>query len=144
MLASGLLVTYFVSLRPLQAGYTTIYLLDIDKKAVNYPEYLVAGVNSTFTIHVGVENHLGRHLNNTQVLIKISNNVNPSFPVDAPVVQTLVGMVRDQTLWASNVTLSLNEPGDFLVCFELWIPDPSTGTQQFTGNFCALNVHVAI
>ena len=142
LLASALLVTYFVALRPLQAGYTTIYLLDSNRKAVDYPEYLVAGVNSTFSVYVDVEDHLGRNLTNAQVLVKITDNMKSSFPVDAPVTQTFAGFVQDQTMWENMATISLDQPGSYLVFFELWIPNQN-GALQFSGNFCVLNVQVA-
>ena len=72
LLASVLLVTYFVALRPVQEGYMTIYLLDSHRKAGDYPEFSVANVNSTFSVYVNVENHMGRTLNDTQVLVKVT------------------------------------------------------------------------
>ena len=46
-------------LRPQAEPYNTIYLLDANKKAVDYPEVLVANQNSTFNVYVDVENHMG-------------------------------------------------------------------------------------
>ena len=37
IIVSALAVSYFVFFRPAPAGYSTIYLLDSQKKAVNYP-----------------------------------------------------------------------------------------------------------
>ena len=142
LLASVLLVTYYVALRPVQEGYITIYLLDSNKKAVDYPEFLVANLNSTFSVYVDVENHMGRTLNDTQVLVKVTSDLNPTFPVDANVTQTFNGTVQDGAKWENVATVSLNQPGNYAVYFELWIPNQN-GQLQFSNDFCVLNVQVA-
>jgi uncharacterized membrane protein len=144
LLACVLLVTYFVALRPAPDRYMTIYLLDSNKKAVDYPENLVANVSSTFSVYVNVENHLGRTLNDTQVWVKVVTDANPSFPVNANVTQTLsTGAMQDGVSASKVATLSLNQPGDYLVAFELWVPNDDTGVLQFSGDYCVLNVQVA-
>ena len=141
LLASVLLVTYYLALRPAPKGYTTIYLLDSQKKAVDYPEFLVANVNSTFSVFVDVENHMGRVLNDAQVLVKITTDLNPTFPVDVNATQAFTGTVKDGATLENVSTISLNQPGNYSVYFELWIPDQS-GQLQFSNNFCVLNVQV--
>jgi uncharacterized membrane protein len=142
LLASVLLVTYYVALRPAPDQYTTIYLLDSQKKAADYPEFLVANVNSTFSVYVDVENHMGRTLNDAQVLVKVTTDLNPTFPVDVNATQTLIGTVRDGAVWENVSTVSLNQPGNYAVYFELWIPSKN-GQLQFSNNFCVLNVQVS-
>ena len=142
LLASVLLVTYYVVLMPVQEGYMTIYLLDSNRKAVNYPEFSVANINSTSSVYVEVENHMGRTLNNTQVLLKVTNNTNPTFPMDLNATQTFIGAVQEGATWENVATISLNEPGNYLVAFELWIPNQN-GQLQFSNDFCVLNVQVA-
>jgi uncharacterized membrane protein len=142
LLASVLLVTYYVVLRPVQEGYMTIYLLDSNRKAVDYPEFSVANINSTFSVYVEVENHMGRTLNNPQILLKVTNNTNPTFPVDVNAAQTFSGTIQDGATWENVATISLNEPGNYLVAFELWIPNKN-GQLQFSNDFCVLNVQVA-
>lgn len=143
IVAVALLVTYYAVLRPEPEEYTTIYLLDVNKKAVDYPEFLVSGVNSTFSVYVEVENHLGRALDNVQVLVKVIKDLNPTFPVDADVTETLSGAVADGGTLENVATLTLNEPGDYGVFFELWIPDKAGEQLEFSNNFCVLNVKVA-
>ncbi len=140
LLASVLLVTYFVTLQPVQNGYTTIYLLDSQKKAVDYPEFLVAGVNSTFSVYVDVENHNGAEIN-AQVLVKVVSGTNPTFPVDANPTLTFNGTVKDGATWENVATVSLNEPGNYSVVYELWTSNQNA-VAQFTGNQCVLNVRV--
>lgn len=144
LLASVLLVTYFVALRPEPERYMTMNLLDSNKKAVDYPEFLVANVSSTFSVYVNVENHLGRTLNDTQVVVKAARDANPSFPMDANVTQTLTtGTMQDGDTSSKIATVSLNQPGNYLVAFELWIPNEDTGMFEFSGKVCVLNVQVA-
>ena len=60
ILVSILVASYYVLLKPPQKGYMTIYLLDSQKKAINYPELLVINQNNTFNVWVEVENHMGK------------------------------------------------------------------------------------
>jgi uncharacterized membrane protein len=144
LLACVLLVTYFVALRPAPNEYMTIYLLDSNKKAVDYPESLVANVSSTFSVYVNVENHMGSPMNDTQVWVKVVTDANPSFPINANVTQTLTTGPLENGDSASKVaTVSLNQPGDYLVAFELWVRNEKTDVLQFSGDYCVLNVQVA-
>jgi uncharacterized membrane protein len=121
-----------VDLRPAPDSYVTMYILDSNKKAENYPELLVAGVNSTFTVWFGVENHLGYSLNNPQVEVKITTQSNPSFPLAINANQTILKQtaLSDGKTWEDNVTISLDQPGNYLISFELW-KDPQTFLEQF-------------
>ena len=144
LLASVLLVTFYVFDRPEQTPYTTIYLLDSNHKAADYPELTVANVNSTFSIYVDAENHLGRTLAEAQVLVKITNNTNQQFPLtNINATQTFTGTIQNGETWENIATISLNDPGRYMVVFELWIPDQVTSVMQFSGNYCVLNVQVA-
>jgi uncharacterized membrane protein len=142
VIASVLLVTYFVAIPPKPDTYTTIYLLDSSGNGTNYPEYLVSNLNSTFSVYVNVENHLGRKLNDFQVLIKVTNDLT-TFPVDSPVAQTFNGSINDGGTWATRATVTLNDPGYYSVVFELWIPNKDSGELQFSGNSCVLNIQVS-
>jgi len=142
VIASILLVTFLVFEQPAQKPYMTIYLLDSNRKAADYPEFLVANVNSTFSVYVDVENFNGKTVNDAEVLVKITNETNSVFPLDVNATQTFTGNVQNAATWENIATVSINNPGNYLVDFELWIPN-QTGTLQFTGNFCVLNVQIA-
>ncbi len=139
LIASILLVVYFVALLPPPDHYTTIYLLDEQGTTNNLPEYVVAGVNSTFTVRVDVVNHMGDTLTNAQVQVKVTTLENPTIPVNSnsPLL-TFTGTIQDGETWENNATISLNQPGDFLVVFELWIQGENS-----PDNYCVLNVQVA-
>lgn len=141
VIVSALLITYYVALRPEQEKYMTINLLDANRKAVDYPEVLVAGVNSTFSVYVEVENHMGRALDDVQVLVKVTKNLNPEFPVNATVAQTISGALENEGKTENVSTLTLNEPGEYSVYYELYIPTES-GELQFSNDFCVLNIRV--
>ena len=142
MIASILLVTFLVFDQPAQKPYMTIYLLDSNRKAADYPEFLVANVNSTFSVYVDVENFNGKTVNGAEVLVKITNETNSVFPLDVNATQTFTGNVQNAATWENIATISINNPGNYLVDFELWTPN-QTGTLQFSGNFCVLNVQIA-
>ncbi|HTY76077.1 MAG TPA: DUF1616 domain-containing protein [Candidatus Nanoarchaeia archaeon] len=142
VIASILLVTFLVFDQPAQKPYMTIYLLDSNRKAADYPEFLVANVNSTFSVYVDVENFNGKTVNGAEVLVKITNETNSVFPLDVNATQTFTGNVQNAATWENIATISINNPGNYLVDFELWTPN-QTGTLQFSGNFCVLNVQIA-
>ena len=145
VLASVLLVTFFVFDRPAPKPFMTIYLLDTNHKAVDYPESVVANVNSTFSVYVDIENHMGQTVSGAQVLVKVTNGTNPEFPLDVNATQTFTRTenLEDGKTWENIATISLNNPGNYLVSFELWTSNQGAGAPQFSGDFCVLNVQVA-
>jgi uncharacterized membrane protein len=118
----------------------TVYLLDTQKKAANYPELLVNGENSTFSVYVEVENYRNT-TQDCQVQVKVTSEVNPSFPVPVNATQTFSGTVQNGEAWENLATLSLNQAGKYMVVFELWTSNEG-GVFEFSGNFCVLNVQV--
>ena len=142
LVAAILLGVYYVALRPVQAGYFTIYLLDSQKKAIDYPEVLVNGVNNTFSVYVEVENHNGTDVS-CQVQVKVTKNMNPTYPVAVDPTKTFSGIVSaraDGEPWENVATVTLNQPGDYVVVFELWTV--TNGAPQFSGKFTQLNIQV--
>lgn len=141
LIASILLGVYYVAVRPVQDGYMTIYVLDSQKKANSYPELLVAGENSTFSVYVEVENHMGNDTE-CQVLVKVISDMNPTFPVyGVDPVKTFNGTIKDEGTWENPATVSLNQSGDYMVIFELWIVNDK-GVPQFSQDVGVLNVQV--
>jgi uncharacterized membrane protein len=134
-------VGYFALLRPIQRGHTTVYLLDTQEKAINYPELLVVNQNSTFNVYVDVENHMGK-TQTCQVLLKVVNGTISSVPVEAQASNSYVRTLENGEVWKNSVTGSINEPGNYSAVFELWIHDQNAGAFQFTYNYCVLNLEV--
>ena len=143
VIVSAVILAYYVVFRPQPEPYNTIYLLDSQKKAIDYPSNLVAGQNSTFDVWVNVENHMGGSGNQSyQVLVKITPNLS-TFPVDAQPIQTYELSLGDGTIWQNLSTITHNQVGSYSVVFELWRYNPDSGTYEFTHDYCVLNIQVS-
>ena len=141
IIVSATVIGYYVVLRPQAEPYNTIYLLDANKKAVDYPEVLVANQNSTFNVYVDVENHMTTSAS-YQVQVKITKSLS-TFPVDIQPSQIIeTGKVNNDGKPVENTaTISQNTPGNYSVVFELW-QHKDDGTLEFTQNYCVLNIQV--
>jgi uncharacterized membrane protein len=141
IIASVMLVAYVFVLRTTPEGYMTVYVLDSQHMAGNYPERI--GVNSTFSVYVDVENHKGTTQNCT-IYVKTTQNTNPSFPLyGVNATLTFNSLVADGATWENPVNLPLNQPGDYVVVFELWTWNTETSHQDWTGDFAVIRVQVA-
>jgi len=141
LIVSVAVLSYFVWFRPPAEPYNTIYLLDSNKKALDYPETLVVNQNSTFNVYVDVVNHLG-YPASYQVQMKITKNLS-TFPVDVPASQVFEinslegnGQTKENT-----ATITENTVGGYSVVFELWQQNLA-GIYEFTHNYCVLNIQV--
>jgi len=142
IVVSSLLMGYYLISRLPPEGYTTIYVLDYQqKKAIDYPELLVINENNTFSVWVGVENHLGER-QSFEVLQKMITDTIPSFPVDADVNSKYARAIENGETWETSATVSINEPGSYSVIFELWIYDAEAGALEFSYNYCVLKLEV--
>jgi uncharacterized membrane protein len=142
LIVAATVAGYYFWLKPQPEPYNTIYLLDAQKKAVDYPETLVVNQNSTFNIYVNVENHMNSAAN-YQVQIKIVQNPPAIFPINAQPSQVLeTGRLNnDGNPWRELVTVTENNVGSYSVVFELWQQN-SDGSLRFTQNYCVLNIQV--
>ena len=141
IIISALVAGYYLVFNTQPAGYNTIYLLDAQKQAVDYPVTLVANQNSTFNLWVGVVNNLGGSGKQTyQVLMKITSNLS-GFPVNVHPTETYNLSLKNTDTWQTELTLTLNQAGNYWVVFELWQRN-SSGTYDFTNNEGSLNIQV--
>ncbi len=130
-----------MTLKTQPSGYNTIYLLDAQKTANNYPTTLLANQNSTFKVWVGVVNNMGGNGNQTyQVLVKVTSNIF-NFPVNAQPIQTYDLSLANTATWQTESTITLNQIGSYWVVFELWHQN-SSGAYDFTNNQAILNIQV--
>lgn len=139
IIASVMLVAYVFVLRTTPEGYMTVYVLDSQHMAGNYPERI--GVNSTFNVYVDVENHRGTTQNCT-ILVKTTQNTNPNFPLYVDPMKTFNNLVADRATWESPVTLTLDQLGNYVVVFELWTWNTETGHLDWTNDFAVISVEV--
>lgn len=136
VLVSSLVIGYYLITHFSEPeGYATVYLLDSQKKAIDYPELLVANLNSTFSVWVGVENHM-REAIQSEIQVKITDEPIMSTPINLSSVNTYpFALERDQTD-EKSASITINEPGNYSVVFELWI------SGEFSHNYCVLNIEV--
>lgn len=138
IIVSATVIGYYVVLRPQAEPYNTIYLLDAQKKAVDYPEVLVANQNSTFNVYVNVVNHMGGPDNQTyQVLVKVTSNLS-----DTQLIKTYDLSLRDGDSWQDSASITENQVGSYSVIFELWHYNPDSKAYDPTPNSCVLNIQV--
>ena len=141
ILVSILVASYYVLMKPPEKGYMTVYLLDSHKKAMDYPELLVINQNNTFPVWVEVGNHMGKG-QACEVLLKVTNGTVPIFPAEATANANYTRTLENGATWEIPTTVSINEPGNYSVIFELWTYNEEVGEFQFSGNACVLNVEV--
>jgi uncharacterized membrane protein len=141
IIVSSLVAGYYLVFNMQPAGYNTIYMLDAQKRAVNYPVTLVANQNSTFDLWLGVVNNMGGSGNQTyQVFLKITPNLS-GFPVNEQPIQIYQLTLKNTDIWQTKSTITLNQVGNYWVVFELWHQN-SSGTYDFTNDETVLNVRV--
>ena len=139
---SSLLIGYYFISRLPPEGYTIIYMLNYpQKKAADYPELLVINENNTFNVWVVVENHMGTR-QSCEVLQKVINGPISSFPVEADVESSYAKTIENGETWETLATVSINEPGNYSVIFELWTYNDKAEALQFSYNYCVLNIEV--
>ena len=140
IIVSSIVAGYYIMFKPAPSGYNTIYLLDSQNKANDYPELLVANKNSTFNVPFVVENHM-EQTGQYQVLLKITQNT-LSFPVNASANSTYEKSIDAGKIWQDSATVSINQVGNYSAVFELWIYNTNTEAYEFTNNFCLLHLQV--
>jgi uncharacterized membrane protein len=142
IIVSATIVGYYVWLRPQPEPYNTMYLLDSQKKAFDYPVTLVANQSSAFNVYVNVVNHMGGPDNQTyQVLMKITPNLS-DYPVDIQPIKTYEVSLKDGDSWQNSVAITQEQVGSYSVVFELWHYNQDSKTYEFTPNYCVLHIQV--
>jgi uncharacterized membrane protein len=141
IVVSSLLIGYYLISRLPPEGYSTIYILDSQKKAIDYPELVVINENNTFNMWVVVENHMGKR-QSFEVLQKVIKGTIPSYPVDAEIASSYEKTMENGEIWETPAEVSINELGSYSVIFELWIYDDNARAFQFSYNYCVLKLEV--
>lgn len=119
IILAGLLV--YISLTPApQETVISIYYLDSEKKAENYPQLLVLGKNNTFLLWIGVENFMGR-IEYSSVLVKVDNQTGQADTSPLEPVYRFEKVLLNKETWEFPVTMTINQTGKHKVIFELWL-----------------------
>jgi uncharacterized membrane protein len=140
IIIASLLAGYYLLYKPAPEGYNTIYLLDSQNKAVDYPQVLVTNQNSTFSAPLTVVNNMGWTVQ-YQVLVKITNNLDSS-PVNVQPTGTYDVTLKNGESWEKSITVTENQVGSYWVVFELYKFNPDGGVYQFTHDYCVLPIQV--
>lgn len=141
ILVSSLVIGYYLITRLPPEGYTTIYLLDPQKKAIDYPELLVTNYNDTLNVWVKVENHMGEALQ-FDVRLKVISGTISALPVEIDPTNSYVKTLEKDESWEINAKTTINIPGNYSVAYELWICSQGAEEFEFTHNYCVLNIEV--
>jgi uncharacterized membrane protein len=142
IVVSSLLLGYYLFSRLPPEGYATIYTLNYPQKtATDYPELVVINENNTFSVWVGVENHMGKR-QSFEVLQKVIKGTIPSYPVGAEITGSYEKTMENGEIWETPAEVSINEPGSYSVIFELWVYDDNARAFEFSYNYCVLKIEV--
>ncbi|MBE0512486.1 DUF1616 domain-containing protein [Candidatus Bathyarchaeota archaeon] len=135
IILAGLLA--YISLTPApQKPFVSLYLLDSEKKAENYPQLLVLGENNTFLLWVGVENFMGR-IEHCSVLVKVGDRMVPVDPSPIEPVKRFEKVLLDKETWEFPVTMTVNQSGEHRIIFELWLFDELENVFSYSGSWCS-------
>jgi uncharacterized membrane protein len=142
LIVSATVIGYYAFLAPPAESYNTIYLLDANKKAGDYPEVIVVDQNSTFNVYVNVENHMTKSANYT-VEVKIVESLPAIFPIGTQPTQVYEtgSLSNNGKPWQTTATITENTIGSHSVVFELW-QHKDDGSLLFTQNLCVLKIQV--
>ena len=131
---AGILV-YTSLTPPPQENFVSIYILNSERKAYNYPKLLVLGKNNTFQLTVGVENSMNR-IEYSVIQVKISNVSQPE-----ETTASFERILLNKEKWEIPVTMTLDKIGTYTITFELWLYDEMKAV--FTNpTFCSLRLEV--
>jgi uncharacterized membrane protein len=122
--------------------YNTINLLDRQKRAIDYPEVILASQNDNLSVYVNVENHMNS-VQNYMVQTKIAKNLPASLPngLEVDPINTYKFSLATGEIHQNLLTTTQDIPGNYAVVFELW-RDSGSGVYVFTQNYCVLNIQV--
>jgi uncharacterized membrane protein len=108
---------YYLVFRPAPEGYTDLYVLDAQGRAVNYTETLV--VNQPTVYNVFVVNHEGMTLQ-CELQVKVTNQTVSVFPANIQPASTYDKTLVNGETWETQTSITLHEAGSHSIIFELW------------------------
>jgi uncharacterized membrane protein len=118
VIVAAVVAGYYVFFPPQPEGFTTIYVLDSEGKAVDYDDTLI--VNQNYAFNFGVVNHMRQTLP-CEVRLKVTNKTIPLLPAEIEALNTYAKTLADGEEWKTQATVILHETGSHTVIFELWI-----------------------
>lgn len=137
---TALLVYSYISLRKTDE-FISLYILDSQKKAENYPEFLVIGQNNTCQLWVVIENHMEREVS-CKLQLKITNTPISALPASTEANKSYEATIKGGNRWEIPITITMEKPGNFHIIFEVWVYDKETDKFEFSNIYTVLNVEV--
>ncbi len=138
VILAGLLI--YLALEPAPTeNFTTIYYLDSEKQAENFPKTVVLGENNTFSLWVGVENYNGT-TNAFSVEIKIDDGEGDVEPSPVEPIESFERTLLDEEVWEFQVTIMIDQLGSHRIIFELLSFDDAENDFVFSGNWVSLSL----
>ena len=118
VIMSGVLV-YTIWDKPIEPEqFSAMYVLDSEKQANNYPQTVILGTNSTFTLWVGVENQKDQTVDYS-VQVKLDDGSPTEEPSAVEPTQVFNRTLVNDEKWEFQVTINIDKPGNNRVIFEL-------------------------
>ena len=121
IILAALVVHMVITPSPVET-FSTLYLLDAERKAESYPEQLVLGVNNTFLSWIGVENFMGR-LEYFLVLVKLGNSTSRVDPCPLEDFKRFEKILLHNERWEFPCLTTVNQTGTYRMIIELWLFD---------------------
>ena len=138
VILAGLLI--YLALEPAPTeNFTTIYYLDSEKQAENFPKTVVLGENNTFSLWVGVGNYNGT-TNAFPVEIKIDDGKGDVEPSPVELMESFERTLLDEEVWEFQVTITIDQLGSHRIIFELLSFDDTKNVFVFSGNWVSLSL----
>jgi hypothetical protein len=142
LIAAVLLGYYFFELQPNPTQYMSISILDDQKKTDNYPEYLVCGVNNTFSIYIEVKNQMKTEID-TEVRVRVIKQSISKMPLESIMPSAIfANKILSGGESENFVTITLDNPDVYSVVFELWTKAVEDEVFEFSDKYCVLNIKV--
>jgi uncharacterized membrane protein len=134
---------YFLVLDAPPEGFSSMYILDEQKKTESYPEFLIINENNTFNLWIGVENHMGKK-QSYEIQQKLTKDPILTFPINEGPVNNFAKTLDDQEIWETLVTTTISDPGNYSLVFELYLKEngETVGDNTEPNNYVLLNIEV--
>lgn len=121
---TSLLVGYYLLSNAPPEGFSSIYILDAQKKTDLYPELVIINENNTFNVFIGVENHLGKK-QSYEVQHKLTDKPILTFPISENPENVYSKTLDHQETWEILISTTINDPGNYSLVFELYVKEDS-------------------
>lgn len=134
---------YFLVINAPPEGFSSLYILDEEKKTEAYPKLLIIDENNTFNVWIGVKNHMGSR-QTYEVQQKLTTDPILASPIDEEVQNSFSITLENQEKWESIVTTTISDPENYSLVFELYLKEEGEiiAINAEPENYVLLNIEV--